>query len=209
MTRTQVFLLLVLAFAAGCSEGASQEPASHHGGPTASLPGERVNKMAALPPMDQASEETPCASTEAVLFSCQTTAGKHVALCASRGVGVGQGYLYYTYGPPDRPEFVFPEKRQPPVDFRRTQLTFAGSTGGYAYSFANRDYRYIVYAISGADGLEEQGVLVTRGNSRNVVSAWSCRKGSLVEDEDAALLDLTFTWPSDPDLEQHGLPNRK
>ena len=205
MKRKRIFLPLLLTFAAGCSAETPAESSSK--GAAVATP--TVNDGAALtvpvsaPP---AAARSMCAAQEAVLFSCETTKGKQVSLCASRGVSADQGHLYYAYGSPENPELVFPGEKRPPTDFKRTQLTFAGSTGGYAYSFENGGYRYIVYSVSGDEGLEDQGLLITHGDARKAVSALSCSKGSVIEDDDTALLDLTLTWPSDADLDRHGLP---
>lgn len=213
MTRKRIFLLSAMTFAASCS---ADMPPESRGNMSVELPvtapitGDVIAATAALPAGSPsvAVAESMCAAQEAVLFSCETTTGKRVSLCASRGVSTDQGYLYYAYGIPGHSELVFPGEKRVPTDFKRTQLTFAGSTGGYAYSFENDGYRYIIYSVSGAERLEDQGVLVTRGDTRDVISALSCRKGSVVEDDDSALLDLTLTWPADPDLDRHGLPKR-
>lgn len=206
MKRKRIFLPLLLTFAAGCSAETPAESSSNG----AAVATSTVNDAAAAPAVPvsapPAAARSMCAAEEAVLFSCETTKGKQVSLCASRGVGADQGHLYYAYGSPGNPELVFPGEKRPPTDFRRTQLTFAGSTGGYAYSFENGGYRYIVYSVSGDEGLEDQGVLITHGDARNAVSALSCSKGSVIEDD--ALLDLTLAWPADADLDRHGLPKR-
>lgn len=203
--QKRIFLPLLLTFAAGCSADASPEASLA----AATMP---VASAAATPVVPAsapaAAARSMCAAQEAVLFSCETTKGKRVSLCASRGASADQGYLYYAYGSLGKPELVFPGEKRPPVDFKRTQLMFAGSTGGYAYSFENGGYRYVVYSVSGAEGLEDQGVLITKGNARNAISALSCSKGSVIEDDDTVLLDLTLTWPADTDLDQHGLPKR-
>jgi hypothetical protein len=205
MKRKGMFVPLLVAFVAGCAADAPP--------PANALAAESPASMqatAAAPAATVATRKTEagslCAPAETVLFSCEAKAGKWASLCASRDVGAGHGYLYYAYGAPGHPELVFPSEKRPPTDFKRTQLAFAGSTGGYAYSFENAGYRYIAYSVSGAENLEEQGVLITHGNARSAISALPCRKGSAVEDDDPALLDLTFTWPADPDLDQHGLP---
>jgi len=205
--QKRIFLPLLLTFAAGCSADTSIEPS--RSGAAAATPTASVAARPVIPTSaPAAAERSMCAAQEAVLFSCETSKGKRVSLCASRGVSADQGYLYYSYGSPGNPELVFPGEKRPPADFKRTQLTFAGSTGGYAYSFENGGYRYVVYSVSGDEGLEDQGVLITKGNARNAISALSCSKGSVIEDDDTALLDLTLTWPADVDLDQHGLPNR-
>lgn len=207
--RKRIFLPLLLTFAAGCSADTSSEPNRTVAAPAVPVANEDAAATSVAPiSAPVAAMRSMCAAQEAVVFSCETTKGKRVSLCASRDVSADQGYLYYAYGLPGKAELVFPGEKRPPADFKRTHLTFAGSTGGFAYSFENGDYRYIVYSVSGAEGLEDQGVLVTKGETRNAISALSCSKGSVIEDDDSALLDLTLTWPADLDLEQHGLPKR-
>jgi hypothetical protein len=201
----RMVLPLLLAFATGCTSGSSSESTRVADG--ALLAGIAAPSTALASASDQVAHSM-CAGQEAVLFACKTTKGKLVSICASRNVSADQGNLYYAYGSPAGPELVFPGHRRPPGDFKRTQLTFAGSTGGYAYSFATGGYRYIVYSVSGAQGLEEQGVMITRGDARKAVAALPCTKGTVVEDDDPALLDITLAWPADADLEQHGLPRR-
>jgi hypothetical protein len=204
--QKRIFLPLLLTFAAGCSADAAPEPNVAVTMPIAS---EAAAPMPVVPTgAPTATARSMCAKQEVVLFSCATSKGKRASLCASRGVSAEQGYLYYAYGLPGNPELVFPGEKRAPADFKRTQLTFAGSTGGYAYSFENGGYRYIVYSVSGAEGLEDQGVLITKRDARKAISALSCSKGSVIEDDDTALLDLTLTWPADVDLDQHGLPKR-
>jgi len=199
---------LLLALATGCTPdapagaGVASEPS------VADAATAEATMFSVAADRPTARRQSMCAARESVLFSCETEAGKRASLCVSRDAGVDRGYVYYAYGSPGKLELVFPAGERPPVDFRRTHLAFAGSTGGYAYSFENDDYRYIVYSISGAEGLEDQGILVTHRDPRISISTLSCRKGSVVEDEDDALLDITLAWPDDPDLEQHGLPQR-
>lgn len=202
------FLPLLLCFATGCSADA---PAGSNGPNTASIVDSLA--VAAAVPASTAAESRQggedlslCAAHESVLFSCETAAGKRASLCASHDAAADRGYVYYSYGLPGKPELVFPSGKRPPTDFTRTHLTFSGSTGGYAYSFKKDLYRYVVYSISGAEGLEDQGILITRSDPRASISTLACRQGSVVEDD--ALLDLTLTWPPDPDLELHGLPQR-
>lgn len=203
MTLQCTLLSLLVTFVAACSAGAHDAAGA---GETPS-----VTDPKTVPAAGNVERTFPsmCAAQESVLFSCETQTGKGVSLCASGDVGQHSGYLYYAYGSPAKPEFVFPAEKRPPIDFRRTQLGFAGSTGGYAYSFENGGYRYVVYSISGAAGREEQGVLVSAGEPRTAIASQPCREGSVIEDGEARLLDLTLRWPVDPDIDRHGLPRRK
>lgn len=201
MTLRSMIGSMLLASVAACAAASGAADL----GMKPALAGSRTS----APPKGEIAAGSICAATEVVLFSCETQTDKQASLCASKDVGTDRGYVYYTYGSPAKPELVFPAGKRPPRDFRRTQLGFAGSTGGYAYSFENAGYRYVVYSISGEEGLEDQGVLVTtRDDPRTAITSLSCRKGSVVEDDGSGLLDLTLGWPGDPDLERHGLPKR-
>jgi hypothetical protein len=201
---TRRFLLLLLTLAAGCSADAPAGPDDPNTPSVVAVAA--AMKSTSAESRQGMEKQSMCATQESVLFSCETTAGKRASLCASHDAGADRGYVYYSYGSPGEPELVFPAEKRPPTDFSRTHLTFSGSTGGYAYSFRKDAYRYIVYSISGAEGLEDQGILITRNDPRAPISTLACRQGSVVEDD--ALLDLTLTWPPDPDLELHGLPQR-
>lgn len=209
MLARRVFLFLLLVLTVGCRAG---EPAA-----ASPVPGEppfAANAVASAAPVSSPvpAENAPgtlCAAQEAALFSCTLTSGGKASLCASRDAAAGSGHVYYAYGSTANLELLFPATRQPPSEFRRTHMTFAGSTGGYAYSFENRGYRYILYSVSGASGLQDQGLLVTRGDPRRAISGSACKPGSVVEDESPELLDPILEWDPDPDLEQHGLPRRE
>jgi len=151
-----------------------------------------------------------CASDEVVLFSCKIEGSEKVAsLCASKDVSDERGHLYYAYGTSQGKEMVFPEGDQPPAKlFKRTQLGFSGNTGGYAYSFEVGSYKYIIYSASGANGFEDQGIMVTRDNAHKPEVSMSCEQDSVVEDEDEKVLDMVLGWDHDAVIESRGLPTR-
>ena len=157
------------------------------------------------------SRTTLCAPRERVLFACAIkTSVKSVALCASEDVAEAKGYLYYTYGTSGRKELRYPADRSPPTHrFRRTHLGYAGSTGGYAYSFVNGGIKYVVYSISGAHELQAHGVIVTRDDSRKPLASYDCRERTVIESSDENLIDLTMDWSEDEVILREGLPGRE
>lgn len=159
---------------------------------------------------EQALVPTLCAPSERVLFACAMKGStKAVALCASKDVAETRGYLYYAYGTAEHPELVYPARKSPPTDrFKRTHLSFAGNTGGYAYSFANGGVKYIIYAMSGADGLAEHGLMVSKSDSRTPMATHVCREPTVVESGEDDLIDLTLSWNEDAAISRQGLPGR-
>lgn len=147
-----------------------------------------------------------CRPDDVVLFTCPlANSHKSVSICASRGV---QSHGYYVFGRQGAPELVYPQEaaRSDPL-FARTLLTFAGGTGGYAYSFSKADFKYIVYDVSGA-GFESGGLMVQKTGSDKPVVNLQCRKGAIVANPqlNKGVPDKASGWPSDQEIERHGLP---
>lgn len=151
-----------------------------------------------------------CAGDENVILSCTVAGSKNmVSLCASKGVSDQSGHVYFVQGTLARNEYLFPsDKSAPARRFKRTQLGFAGNTGGYAYSFEDAGRKRIFYSVSGERGLEEQGVLTVSGDGGKAESALSCEPGSVVESEDTPLFKFTRTWDRDERIDRQGLPPR-
>lgn len=155
-------------------------------------------------------KKTLCASDEDIVMSCIIQGEDKIAsICASKGVTNQSGHVYYAFGAFDKPELIFPSDKSPPgARFRRTHLLFAGATGGIAYSFANDDWKYIIYSISGT-GFEEQGVMAVPVNATpNTKSeaAPICKKGSYIESGNVEIRRYVETWKADPIIERLGLP---
>lgn len=152
-----------------------------------------------------------CAADEDVVISC-TLAGaekKLASLCASKGVTDQSGYVYFAQGAAGHTDYVFPaDKSAPARRFKRTQLGFAGNTGGYAYSFEDGGRKRIFYSVSGEMGLEEQGVIVVADGAEKPETALSCEKDSVVRNEDNVLFKFTRSWDRDAQLDKRGLPPR-
>ena len=154
------------------------------------------------------SEGSMCASTEQVFFSCPLVGrNKVVSMCAAGDVAHGAVRFYYAYGRPGASELVYPAQGQSTTDpFKRAFLSYAGGTGGYAYSFINGQYKYIVYSVSGA-GVDDGGVRVRRTGDLRAIADMKCRQGKKTEVSSGDIFHITLKWKSDPDIENHGLPS--
>ena len=145
-------------------------------------------------------ESTPhatvaCRSGEALVFACRIAAsGKPVTLCTATGA---PSVTTYRFGDPASPELTFTDAGKSPASaFHRTPLTFAGATGGYAYSFRNGDVTYALYSISGNEGLARSGVAVVDASGRRTADL-ECDPASVQETESVALIRRTREWPTD------------
>lgn len=149
-----------------------------------------------------------CAAGEDIVISCAVAGSKQLlSLCASKGVSDQSGYVYFAQGEAGKADYVFPaDKSAPAGRFKRTQLGFAGNTGGYAYSFEDGGRKRIFYSVSGERGLEEQGVLTVAGDANKAESAQNCDPASVVRNEDNTLFKFTRSWGRDEQIDQHGLP---
>lgn len=148
-----------------------------------------------------------CAADEDIVLSCKLAGGQMASLCASKGVGDQAGYVYYAQGAAGRPDYVFPaDKGVHAKRFKRTQLGFAGNTGGYAYSFEDGGRKRIFYSISGEKGLQERGVLTASGDAVKAEAYTACEPGSVIDDIDDTLFKFTRGWDRDAAIDRGGLP---
>lgn len=148
-----------------------------------------------------------CKADERVLFSCRIERStKTVSMCASGTASGRGGHVYYAFGALGQPELVYPVNGAGSGDaFRRTQLTYGGGSGGYAYSFENGGSTYIVYSVSGDAGLERQGVMVANAEASHALLDMLCGP-DIVESDDLDLLRQVRNWPAHERLARHGLP---
>lgn len=155
------------------------------------------------------SGKTHCGGNELPVFSCVVAdSDAVVSLCAAAEPAVGVSAVRLVAGRLGRPDIDFAHDPTGEVEthFERTRLRFAGNTGGYAYSAGQGDEVHILYSISGADGLERQGVMVTDRNVESALSDRACASGSVVESDDPTLLKRVAAWPAQSRLEKSGLP---
>lgn len=150
-----------------------------------------------------------CAANEEPVFSCtlQGASRKIVSLCASPASTQGKGRFRYLYGRPSRIELRYPASGNSHEVFTFTRLFYAGGTFGYAHSFRNEGYKYILYSIEGTNN--RSGLLVQREGQLRAAREMACRPSTLVETKDTELLRITSEWKADADIEAHGLPSTR
>jgi hypothetical protein len=121
--------------------------------------------MAAGPCPAWAAAVTHCKAAETVVFSC-STGSRILSICASSNLSKNAGYLQYRYGPPGKPELVFPEMlRHPAGLFTPGTLMFSGGGGAYL-KFSKPPFAYTVFSAIGNWGARGkatvQGVAVQK-----------------------------------------------
>jgi hypothetical protein len=88
----------------------------------------------------------------------------------------------------------------------RTQLFIPGNTAGYTYSFINKNFKYIVYSISGSYDYSAAGLIVQPVGEKYAIQDMSCQKTSIFDPDNNAARDITLKWPTDTVIEEDGLP---
>ncbi|MEI2455525.1 hypothetical protein [Lysobacter firmicutimachus] len=147
-----------------------------------------------------------CAANEDIVFACKLGGGQLASICASKGANEQSGYVYFAQGA-GRAEYRFPADNSAPAGrFKRTQLGFAGNSGGYAYSFEDAGSKRIFYSISGEAGMQEQGLMTVAAGAATADSVQACESGSVVDDIDDALFKFTRSWGRDDAIDRSGLP---
>ncbi|MDM0040274.1 hypothetical protein QTH89_10580 [Variovorax sp. J22G21] len=148
-----------------------------------------------------------CAASEEPVFSCtlKGPARKMVSLCASTASAQQGGRsFHYLYGRPSKIELRYPASGNGSDAFTFTRLRFAGATGGYAHTFSNGDYKYILYSIEGT-GFKESGLLVQRQGSLHASREMHCSPTTLTTvKNDELWSDAVSKWKVDADIESHG-----
>lgn len=145
---------------------------------------------------------THCDASEGTLFSCTLEGSKRtISLCMKSA-----GETRYVSGPLGRPDLVHRDRDGESPAFQRTSLTYAGGTGGYAYSFHHAGQTRVIYSISGQQELERQGELSTDAEFATAIVDQPCTTGTVSETQDLALLREARRWPEQSRLAQHGLP---
>jgi hypothetical protein len=163
-----------------------------------------------------AKAHTLCAANEEHVFACtlQGKRRKMVALCAAPMQGSAQEdkawSFRYLFGRPGQIELSYPAPGSgPSADaFTFTRLIYAGDTGGYAHTFTNEGYRYILYSVSGRD-VERAGLLVQRDGKMRAMRDMECAQSTFTETRNEALSRLTSSWKAAPDIDAHGLPSTR
>ncbi len=209
--------LLSCACSAGVPSGvtASDQPAGRAAVRAQSVqqknPGAADNAGAAAAMASNGHSASVCDANDQVVFSCPLVKSTKIAsICATPGKTVGDPAFYYAFGRPGEPELRFPASGQADnAAFSRTHLGFAGNNGGYAYSFANAGYKYIVYAISGEGASHEGAVIVQPSANAKQATKLACRSTAITETSDDQLIDATLRLKKDPRIQASGLPESR
>ena len=151
-----------------------------------------------------------CAASEEPVFSCtlQGSKPKTVSLCASPASAQGASSFRYLFGGSSKIELDYPSNSNGNEAFTFTRLRYAGATGGYAHTFINDGYKYILYSIEGT-GFERSGLLVQRQGQIRAIRELHCKSSTLIESKNAELVRTTSGWKADPDIDAHGLPSTR
>lgn len=150
-------------------------------------------------------EATMCSKPDKVVFSCPLDKTKKVvSVCMADRAG--QKRFYYSFGYPPVPELSYPSSGDENEVLHRSHLSYAGATGGTAYSFIKDGYKYIAYLISGT-GFDTGGVLVQRSGDTRAISNLKCSKGSITESDDDTVFNASTKLERDEDIDSHGLPS--
>ncbi|GAA0242899.1 hypothetical protein [Rhodanobacter caeni] len=199
--RQRLSVILLCLFSCACSAG---EPSTAKGHEQTTTGGDAVAQQNAM-------ASTTCAAGDQVVFSCPLAKGTKIAsVCATQGKSGAATTFYYAFGHAGAAEFRFPAPGHgDKATFSRTHLGFAGNTGGYAYSFANAGYKYIVYAISGEGSSRDGGVIVQPLDHSKPATKLACRATAITETSDDQLIDTTLELKKDPQIESSGLPESR
>ena len=173
----------------------------------------QLGGAASSPPstMQPKTGTTHCQPGEMPVFSCTVVPSLTVvSLCVSSDQTPGSPSVRFIAGVVGKPhvEFANDPTGETETRFERTSLTFAGGTGGYAYSAGQGDEVHVLYSISGDNGLERQGAMLTDRNVERALSDRPCIPGSIIESDEPELLKVVSGWPSQVRLEKRGLPPR-
>lgn len=150
---------------------------------------------------------TMCAKGDQPVLSCPLAGSKKtVSLCATADAAHGEDRFYYAYGSDaSKPELRYPSAGSE-ARFTRTHLRFGGNTGGFAYAFTNAGFKYVIYSISGARNLEDQGLVVLKDGETKPIKQSRCEAGKVTVSANRTLIGKTLKWESDPVIEEQGVP---
>ncbi|MDF3981089.1 hypothetical protein P3W24_03480 [Luteibacter sp. PPL201] len=145
-----------------------------------------------------------CASGDTPVLSCRLArGGKTASICVHMASASASTYFYYAYGKRGTPpEMIYP-KAGAKDTLSRTHLMFGGNTGGYAFGFNNGGYRYAMYSVTGTEGMQKGGLVVTRDGRDKPVMDDDCTAGSITETDDTDLIRASSTLPDDPSVHRH------
>jgi hypothetical protein len=113
-----------------------------------------------------------CTAGEVPVFSCATTGGKVVSLCASPDLSETAGSLRYRFGRPGEVELTYPDDQTPPKAAFRAGTIGAGR--GDFVRFTKSDVTYTIEHADGPRSGQYAGVTIHRGPKR--VAALHCTR---------------------------------
>lgn len=150
-----------------------------------------------------------CAANEEPVFSCslQGPGRKMVSLCATvTSTQQEERSFRYLYGRPSKIELRYPLEDKGTRALTFTRISYIGDTFGYAYTFENGGYKYI---LSAAWGLRYQnaGVRVQRKGEADALRSAECKWSSLVKTSDDNIPAVTSGLKEDPDIAANGVPS--
>jgi hypothetical protein len=110
---------------------------------------------ASSPPPPAQRQASFCTPQEAIVFSCRTTGGRMVSVCASKDAGPARGYLQLRAGKPDSSDpldIVVPDSQLPPPRVATGAAVPFAAGGGAWLTFARNQVAYTVYTGVGKWG---------------------------------------------------------
>jgi len=128
--------------------------------------------LAGAPAVAAPPPPTLCAADEKVIFTCGTTRGRIISVCAAGTLTKTSGTLQYRYGTTERElELIWPVPVAHPTGyFVSGTVTYSGGGGAYL-KFTHEGDAYAIYTGIGR-GWEKAGLLVTR--SGRVIGSQPC-----------------------------------
>lgn len=106
-----------------------------------------------------------CQPGETAVFSC-AIGGKIASLCASAGIGPGQGSLTYRFGRKGAIELTHPASSTPPDQAFSTAVIGDAGFAGDIVRFSRGETRYTLYSIIVKGQGERDGIRVSRGSHK-------------------------------------------
>lgn len=122
-----------------------------------------------------------CRPNEAIVFSCRTSKGKLISLCASEDASATTGYLAYRFGQnATSPELEYPKTPTQAKNSYRYWYSWFPKGSTVAVSFWIGQFRYSVFRTTSVYGYNGAGVIVNRGEKAIRVSSHMCEKDETV-----------------------------
>jgi len=147
------------------------------------------------------------------MFSCQfKQSTQRIAVCASKELQNDSGYIYVAQGTSAKKAsrtYLYQQSKSIQL-LKAGYLRYAGGTGGYYYSWIERNQKKTIYSVSGDNGFEDQGLLVTSQKSpMKLQKQLRCQPKTVVNDTDVTVDQLgVLGLMRDYNIDQGGLPSK-